>query len=150
MGRDPCRTPMQWSMVPNAGFSAPETAELWRPLADDFEIVNVERQLAEPRSVLNLYRRLLARRSAAPALQQGSYRALDDVPEACYTFLREFDEDQILVTLNFPNRKQHLAMPSLDEAVIVVSTHLDRSGAVDPGALSLRGNEGMIIEFIRS
>jgi glycosidase len=150
MGRDPCRTPMQWSAAPNAGFSPPDTPELWLPLPDDFESVNVERQLAEPRSMLNLYRRLLAHRRATPALQWGSYRPLDDVPDACYVFLRQTKEEQNLVALNFSDQKQRLTIPGLEEAIIVVSTHLDRSGAVNPGALSLRGNEGVIVELARS
>ena len=33
VGRDGCRTPMQWDATPNAGFS---TAQPWLPLADDF------------------------------------------------------------------------------------------------------------------
>ncbi|MGD9002537.1 MAG: alpha-amylase family glycosyl hydrolase, partial [Anaerolineae bacterium] len=154
MGRDPSRTPMQWSAALDGGFSPPGTSEPWLPLADDFETVNVEQQLAEPRSVLNLYRRLLSYRKATPALQRGSYRALhvasNEVPEACYVFLRETDEGRILVALNFSHQEQHLAMPSLEGAVIAVSTHLDRSGLIDPRALSLRGNEGVIIELARS
>jgi alpha-glucosidase len=151
MGRDPSRTPMQWNTAPNAGFSPPGALEPWLPLADDFEIANVEQQLAEPRSMLKLYRRLLAYRKATPALQRGSYRVLDRVPEACYAFLRETEEEQVLVALNFSDQKQHLVLPPAEEgAVIVVSTHLDRSGRVDAGALSLRSNEGVIIELARS
>jgi glycosidase len=154
MGRDPCRTPMQWDAAPNAAFSPPGTAELWLPLADDFEIVNVERQLDDSNSILNLYRQLLAYRKARPALQRGSYRGLDDasseIPEACYVFLRETGEDQILVALNFSDQEQHLAVQSLEGAVIAVSTHLDRAGAVDLRSLSLRGNEGVIVELTRS
>jgi alpha-glucosidase len=158
MGRDPCRTPMQWRAAPHAGFSPPGTAELWLPLADDFEIVNVERQLEDSKSILNLYRQLLAYRKARPALQRGCYRALDnasnetssEVPEACYAFLRETEEEQVLVVLNFSDQEQHLVLPSVEEAVVVLSTHLDRSGTVDPRSLSLRGNEGLIIELTRS
>ena len=41
LGRDPERTPMQWSAAPQAGFS---TAEPWLPLAEDFAQVNVAAQ----------------------------------------------------------------------------------------------------------
>jgi glycosidase len=154
MGRDPCRTPMQWRAAPNAGFSPPGNTELWLPLADDFEVVNVERQLEDSKSILSLYRQLLAYRKARPALQWGCYRALDDasneVPEACYAFLRETEEEQVLVALNFSDQEQRLVLPSVEEAVVVLSTHLDRSGTVDPRSLSLRGNEGLIIELTRS
>jgi glycosidase len=151
MGRDPARTPMQWSEARNPGFSPPTTSELWLPLAEEFETVNVDRQLDDPTSILNLYRRVLAYRRGTPALQQGSYEPLDGVangmPEGCYAFRRAISDEQTLVALNFSNREQRLTLPSLGEAVMVVSTHLDRSGSVDPSALSLRANEGLIMEL---
>ena len=73
--RDPCRTPMQWISGPNAGFSAPETPELWLPLASDYQEVNVERQLEDPSSILSLHRCLLAYRKATPALKWGELPA---------------------------------------------------------------------------
>jgi len=155
MGRDPCRTPMQWTGGRYAGFSPPTATELWLPLADDFEDVNVERLLADSTSILNLYRRLLGYRKTSPALQRGSYRALPDpsgdaasvVPESCYVFLREMAKERILVALNFSDQEQHLGLPLFGEACVAVSTHMDRSGAVDMRDLSLRGNEGLTIEL---
>ena len=38
LGRDPARTPMQWSAAPHAGFGA---AEPWLPLGPDWSSVNV-------------------------------------------------------------------------------------------------------------
>jgi len=148
-GRDPCRTPMQWNPGPNAGFAPPEVDEPWLPLSHDFETVNVESQLARQTSMLQLYGRLLAYRRENPALQQGAYQALDDVPEACYVFVRRAGMDGILVALNFSERDQRLFMPSLGEGVMVISTHLDRAGGVDLGDLSLRANEGVIVELGR-
>src|SRR5690606_18916794 len=56
LGRDPERTPMQWSPEPNAGFT---TGTPWLPIAEDYRSVNVEVQRSDPRSMLNLYRRLI-------------------------------------------------------------------------------------------
>ena len=143
LGRDPCRTPMQWRSAPNAGFSSPDTPQLWLPLAPDYQTVNVARQLEDPTSMLNLYRRLLAFRKATPALQWGDYRPLDGVPEDCYVFERWADEGRVLVALNFSGQDQRLPW---GEGHVVLSTHLDRAGEKLQGALALRGHEGVIVK----
>jgi len=145
--RDPCRTPMQWSAAPNAGFSAPETPELWLPLASDYREVNIERQLEDPTSILSLHRRLLAYRGATPVLQWGDYQPIDGVPEACYVFLRQAKDQRFLVALNFSGEEQQVLLPGLGAGAIAVSTHLDRTEDVELGSLVLRGNEGIIVEL---
>jgi alpha-glucosidase len=133
---------MQWSAAPNAGFSAPDTPELWLPLAPDYRAVNVARQLEDPTSLLNLYRRLLAWRKATPSLQWGDYHPLDGMPETCYVFERRAGEERILVALNFSGQDQNLPW---GEGRVVMSTHLDRAGEQLQGVLALRGHEGVII-----
>jgi alpha-glucosidase len=147
LGRDPYRTPMQWTPGPNAGFSAPDTPQLWLPLAADYQEVNVELQLADPTSILSLYRRLLSYRRATPAVQWGEYRPFDDVPEECYVYLRQADDQRVLVALNFSDQEQRVTLPVLGEGRIAVSTHLDREDRISLGKLVLRGNEGVIVEL---
>jgi alpha-glucosidase len=144
LGRDPERTPMQWDASPNAGFS---TAEPWLPVAPDYEAVNVEAQRAAPTSILNLYRRLLAYRKVTPALQWGSYQAVDGVPKACYVFVRQTDDQRILIALNFSAQDQRVTLPAHDGGTIVLSTHLDREETISLGDLILRGHEGVIVEL---
>ncbi|MFQ5857132.1 MAG: alpha-amylase family glycosyl hydrolase [Anaerolineae bacterium] len=153
LGRDPCRTPMQWSPEPNAGFSRPDTPELWLPLAPDYHEVNVERQLADPTSMLSLYRRLLTYRRATPALQWGSYQAVNDVWEGnrkdrpYYVLLRQAGKQRVLVALNFADEEQQVALPALGAGKILVSTQMDREQAVNLAELVLRANEGVIVEL---
>jgi alpha-glucosidase len=144
LGRDPCRTPMQWSLAPNAGFSAPDVPDLWLPLAPDYQEVNVENQLADASSILSLYRRLLAYRQATPALQGGSYQAVDGVPKDCYVFVRQAEGQRIMVALNFSARDQRV---TLNGGTVILSTHLDREERISPDNLVLRGNEGVIVEL---
>lgn len=68
-GRDPERTPMQWNGDSHAGFS---TAEPWLPVNSDHTAVHVEGQKADPGSLLNWYRKLLALRRSTAALHGGS------------------------------------------------------------------------------
>jgi alpha-glucosidase len=147
LGRDPCRTPMQWSPAENAGFSAPDTARLWLPLPPDYREVNVECQLADPASLLNLYRRLLAYRKASPALQCGCYHPLDGGPENCYLYVRQAGSQRLLVALNFSTEEQSVGLPVLAGSTIVLSTHLDRELATCAGELRLRANEGVILKL---
>jgi len=153
-GRDPCRTPMQWSAGPNAGFAPPHVDELWLPLADDYESVNVEAQLEDPSSLLQLYRRLLSYRRSKPSIHRGSYRPVDGVPSSCFVYLRSdvveppAQRDPILVALNFSDQDQRICLPSMASGRIAVSTQLDREGLVDLRDLKLRPHEGLIVELI--
>jgi alpha-glucosidase len=57
LGRDPERTPMQWSGGEGAGFTT--AAEPWLPLADDYASNNVAAQLDDPTSLLSFYRQVI-------------------------------------------------------------------------------------------
>jgi len=136
---------MQWTPGPNAGFSAPDTPNLWLPLASDYQTVNVERQLADPASILSLYRRLLAYRKATPALQWGSYQAVDGVPDDCYVYRRRAGDQRVLVALNFSGRDQRIAVADQGKGSVVISTHMDRAETIQLADFVLRGDEGIVI-----
>ncbi len=144
LGRDGCRTPMQWSQEPNAGFAPKEVSQLWLPLADDWGQTNVQNQLDDLTSMLSLYRQLLAIRKAHPALQWGSYTAVDGVPEGCYVYQRQGAGQTLFVVLNFTGGPQRLSLQG--DGLILLSTHLDRTGPENLRALDLRANEGVIIQ----
>jgi len=124
---------------------------LWLPLASDYKEVNVASQLNDPRSMLNLYRKLLAYRKAMPTLQWGSYRSLStaspQAQENCFVFEREAGNQRLLVALNFSDREQKLSLPELRRGRILLSTTLDREEVVNLADFNLRGNEGCIIEL---
>jgi len=63
LGRDPARTPMQWSDGMAAGFT---TGAPWLPIADDFSMNNVAVLRDDVRSILTLYHRLIELRRAEP------------------------------------------------------------------------------------
>src|SRR5213078_2703810 len=90
VGRDGCRTPMQWDATSNAGFSR---ALPWLPIGQDFRHENAENQRRDPTSMLSLYRRLIALRRARRALSMGSYRPLK-AAENVLIFAREAEQDR--------------------------------------------------------
>jgi alpha-glucosidase len=151
VGRDSERTPMQWDASPNAGFSAPDVKELWLPLAPNYKEVNVASQLKNPRSMLNYFRKLLAYRKATPALKWGTYRSLDpgsaEAQENCFVFERQAGDQRLVVALNFSAQDQELSLPGLSTGRIALSTTLDGEGEVNLSKLTLRPNQGCIIEL---
>jgi alpha-glucosidase len=72
--RDGCRTPMPWRHdAPQAGFS---TGRPWLPLDPAHRARAVDRQEADPDSLLHATRRLIALRRAEPALRAGACHVL--------------------------------------------------------------------------
>jgi alpha-glucosidase len=142
LGRDPCRTPMQWDASAHAGFT---TGKPWLPLAADADRVNVEVQTREPRSSLALYRALIDLRRGQPALSVGAYRSLpctDDI----LAFRRHEAGKQFVVVLNFSHQPHSYELPpEVSSGRIVLSTHLDRDEPVTR-TLALREDEGVIVE----
>jgi alpha-glucosidase len=140
---------MQWDDSPNAGFSAPEVADLWLPIAANYKEVNVANELKDPRSFLNYFRRLLAYRKSTPALLWGDYRSLDlqspETQENCFVYERTAGDQHVVVALNFSGQDQELSLSGLGKGKIVLSTNLDREEEIDLAAFTLRANEGCII-----
>jgi alpha-glucosidase len=144
-GRDPERTPMQWSAENNAGFTS---GQPWLPIAEDFRLVNVESQMSDPLSFLSLCRRLLELRRREPALSIGDY-----LPAAQHgdllSYRRQFDgATRFLIILNLGPEGalfHDLAVPQ--QGRVVLSTHLEREAELFKGEVELRGDEGLIIEL---
>jgi alpha-glucosidase len=151
LSRDPARTPMQWEATPGAGFSPAaansERPEPWLPINPDHRERNVQAQLADPRSLLNLYRRLLQLRRTSPALHAGSYRSAAGTPEDTYIYYRTHDEQELLVALNFGAAEVLLQLEDARSGRLVLSTELDREESVRLTRCRLRAHEGIIVQL---
>lgn len=97
-GRDGERTPMQWDASPNAGFN--RGAAPWLPVGADYASRNVAAARADPGSVLNFYRRLIALRRTHPALS-GSFVSVNRNDSQVFGFQRTGGGKTVLVLLNF-------------------------------------------------
>jgi len=104
-GRDSCRSPMQWSASENGGFSK---VKPWLPVHPNYIDRNVEKQEADPESMLNFTRRLVQLRRENPALHCGDFNLITDRPHHVLAFLRKSGRQTILVALNFKNRSVRL------------------------------------------
>ncbi|MGA7803214.1 alpha-amylase family glycosyl hydrolase [Bradyrhizobium sp.] len=142
VGRDGCRTPMQWDATRYAGFS---DAPPWLPLADDFVHENVVNLDADTRSILNLYKALIGLRKDNEVLVDGRY-----VPIAAdgdlLLYRRQNGDEVVTVALNLGAEPAAIASEQIGLAgEILLSTYMDRNGEGVDGTLDLRGNEGVII-----
>ncbi|MFL5256866.1 MAG: alpha-amylase family glycosyl hydrolase [Rhodopila sp.] len=141
LGRDPARTPMPWDGTANAGFT---TGEPWLPLNPDWTERNVSALLADPRSILTLYSRLITLRRERRALHAGSYRLMGSDDDVLVFERRHDGEPRLLVAMNFSSEERHLTLPG--EAGLLLSTKLDRDAKTVGTALRLRAAEGVIVE----
>jgi maltose alpha-D-glucosyltransferase/alpha-amylase len=92
--RDGVRTPMQWSIDRNGGFSRADPASLVLPPIMDpqygYQSVNVETQTQDPHSLLNWTRRMLAVRKQSKAFGRGSLKMLSPTNRRILAYTREF------------------------------------------------------------
>ncbi|KAF0107864.1 MAG: alpha-glucosidase [Anaerolineaceae bacterium] len=108
-GRDGCRSPMQWDASPNAGFSS---AQPWLKVNPDYPRRNVAAQRADPDSLFNFTKKLIALRKGTPALRGGNFVPLTGCPRGVLAYLRRAAEQTVLVALNFSGRAARLPVPA--------------------------------------
>jgi alpha-glucosidase len=146
LGRDPERTPMQWSASPHAGFT---TGEPWLPIAADYAQRNVESQRTDSRSMLALHRTLIALRRIEPALEVGRYEPFKtDSDVLAYVRSARKDENSFLVCLNLRPERARLQIPEgLRGGTVVLSSHLDREDERLAEHLELRADEGVMVRL---
>ncbi len=123
--RDNARTPMQWDITGNAGFT---DGQPWISVNPNFRSgVNVAQQETQPYSVLNYFRRLVELRRTQPVLVYGNYRLLLSANEEVYTYLRSYGKKRILVLLSFSDRFASVRIPCrFKEARLLISNNINR------------------------
>ena len=140
-GRDPERTPMQWSTTANAGFT---DATPWLPVAADFATDNVETLSGDKQSILTLYKALLASRETYAALSVGAF-VRGSVEGDILWYSRTHDATKLIVMLNFGSAPATITSEAFAGAQNLVSTYLDRGEEIMSPTVSLRSGEGLIL-----
>lgn len=105
-GRDGERTPMQWDNTPNAGFTK---GIPWLPVPASYQTHNVASEKADPNSVLNFYKNVLALRHTNAALLDGDYVAVNQNDPNVYSYLRRYKNHAVLVVLNMSPNPQKVS-----------------------------------------
>ncbi len=104
------RTPMQWSMNVNAGFSNANPQMLYLPVISDpiyrYESVNVATQDENPSSLLWWIRQVIAMRKRLTVFGQGEMKFIDSSNSKVLCFLRSFDKQRIILVASLSQFSQ--------------------------------------------
>jgi maltose alpha-D-glucosyltransferase/alpha-amylase len=105
---------MQWSRDRNAGFSQGHPQRLYLPVIIDpeyhYEFLNVEVEQSSPHSLLWWMRRILDLRKQYPAFGNGSFEALNADNPKVMAYLRETEDQTLLVVANLSRFAQHASL----------------------------------------
>jgi maltose alpha-D-glucosyltransferase/alpha-amylase len=113
--RNGMRTPMQWTAEPGAGFSNAPPETLYAPVIAappyDPASVNVADQCADPGSLLQMVRRMIAVRKSNPALGRGNLSWVEATTPAVAAYWRITPENTLLVLNNLSAQAQAVTLP---------------------------------------
>ena len=129
-GRDNARTPMQWTTEENAGFT---TGTPWLPVNENYRQINAESALSDPESVFHYYRRLIELRKTYEVFRKGSFRLLLPEDPDVFAYLRETEEETLLVVCNFSCRERTLAdLPVPEGAKLLLGNYPAQGEVLEP------------------
>ena len=103
--RDNARTPMQWNVEKNAGFTE---GTPWYRVNPNYKEINVEQALADPDSVFYHYQKLIRLRKEHEVMVYGTYQLLFPEDEDLYIYTRTLEEEKWLIVCNFHEKTRKL------------------------------------------
>lgn len=124
--RDNARTPMQWSAQRNAGFT---TGTPWLGLNPNYSEINAEKEINDPDSVYQFYRRLIELRKTCPVFTDGKFELLLSEDEQIFAYTRTDQETEMLVCANF--KREPSACPLLaqwKDAEVLIHNYEEKIG----------------------
>ncbi len=141
--RDNARTPMQWDASPNAGFT---TGTPWIRVNPNYQGINVRQATADRGSIFYYYQDLIRLRRQNPVIVYGRYDLIAGTDPAIYAFTRSWQDDRLLVLLNFSGGTAAFALPDeirCDAADLLIGNY-DVDPSEDVRGLSLRPYEARV------
>ncbi|KAE8385405.1 alpha-glucosidase mal12 [Aspergillus alliaceus] len=104
LARDHSRLPMQWDETAHAGFT---TGTPWMRAHDQYKEINVQKQQADPGSVLSFWKSVLRlRKEYRDLFIHGAFEVVDFENQQTFCFIKSRDEKRALVALNFTAENQ--------------------------------------------
>jgi len=106
--RDNARTPYQWDASENAGFTS---GKPWIKVNPTYKQINLEADRKSPDSVFAYYQKLIAMRKEHPAIIQGDLEFLLNDHDQILMYLRECEEETLLVIANKSDESVKVEIP---------------------------------------
>ncbi|MCD7927391.1 MAG: alpha-glucosidase, partial [Oscillospiraceae bacterium] len=126
-GRDNARTPMQWDDSPSTGFT---TGTPWLPVNPNYKEINAEAALADEDSIFYTYQKLIALRKRFPVLTEGDFTLLAEADEQMFIYLRQTEEEDLLVMGNFSGREAVYPLPEgWGDTSVLLANYPDAAGS---------------------
>ena len=143
-GRDNARTPFQWTSGENAGFT---TGTPWLRVNPNKDIINLASEQADPNSLFNYYKKLIALRKNpeyAETLVYGGFEPyLADEPRVM-AYFREGAGKRLLVLANYQTEARELPLPEGKRKVVL--SNLPEVSFTESGVF-LEGYQAVILEL---
>lgn len=99
--RDNARTPVQWTGGKNAGFT---TGKPWFYINPNYKEVNAEKELSDPNSLLNFYKKLIRFRKENEIVLKGDYKEYYENSKNLYVYERTYNNQRMLVICSFTEK----------------------------------------------
>jgi len=140
LDRNGVRTPMQWDNSPNAGFSEASADKLYSPLIDNpvygYTKINVAAQEADPSSLLNRIRHLIAVRKQHPLLGRGDFewKSFSFETKAVASYQRTYEDKRIVILNNLRDTPVSGWIPETADKFVDILT----GNVIHPGDYTLQ------------
>lgn len=144
-GRDPERTPMQWSVDSNAGFSDADMT--WLPVAESYKTYNVLDEQRNSDSFFSLYKKLLDLRSSDATFGRGEVLEVKAAKDSeLLAYERASKSSRYRIILNFADAPRTAYVSYTGK--IMLATHPDHTPHVNEhGEVTLGPFEGIIVQL---
>ena len=141
--RDNARTPMQWSAGKNAGFT---TGTPWLKVNPNYTSINAKAQMADPDSVMNFYKKLIALRKDPLYRETIVYGALEPVWQERHNLMAYYRKGEytLLVVGNYQREEQEITLPQGYQKVLLNNYHDINEYS---GCIRLHGYQVLVLEI---
>ena len=106
--RDNARTPVQWDDSENAGFT---TGTPWFYVNPNYKEINAKKEMEDPNSILNFYKKLLRFRKENRIVIYGDYKEYYKNSNDFYVYERTLNKQRMLVICSFTEKELKFVAP---------------------------------------